>query len=98
VHIEKSEQDMEQIRFAVSRNQLTELLQLSEEQIAELASCMYMKQYPVGEIVVKKGDPGNHFFVVHEGVAENCNFENEQSGKWAVRTRVMVRKMRGVAG
>ena len=26
------------------------------------------------------------------------NFENEQSGKWAVRTWDMVRKMRGVAG
>lgn len=70
VDTEKSEQDLEVIQLAVGRNQLTELLHLSNEQIQELASCMYLRHFPPNSIVIKKGDRGEHFYVVREGLCE----------------------------
>jgi len=67
---QKTEQDLEHIRVSVSRNQLTELLQLSEEQISELAHKVYLKEYPAHTVVIKKGDQGEHFYIVREGAAE----------------------------
>lgn len=67
---QKTEQDLEHIRVSVSRNQLTQLLQLSEEQISELAHKVYLKEYPAHTVVIKKGDPGEHFYIVREGAAE----------------------------
>eukprot|EP00405_Crypthecodinium_cohnii_P007407 CAMPEP_0206423258 /NCGR_PEP_ID=MMETSP0324_2-20121206/2583_1 /ASSEMBLY_ACC=CAM_ASM_000836 /TAXON_ID=2866 /ORGANISM="Crypthecodinium cohnii, Strain Seligo" /LENGTH=989 /DNA_ID=CAMNT_0053887803 /DNA_START=60 /DNA_END=3029 /DNA_ORIENTATION=- len=70
---EKSEQDLEMIRMAVSRNQLTELMQLSEEQIEEIALRMTREEYDANDVIIRQGDLAEHFFVMHSGVAELIN-------------------------
>lgn len=67
---EKSDQDVELIKLAVGRSQLTDVLQLSDEQIHELAISMYRRDFPADTMIIKKGDRGEHFYVVREGVVE----------------------------
>lgn len=66
----KTDEDFELIKLSVSRNHLTELLQLSQEQLDEMASRMYLREYAAESVIIRQGDRGEHFFVVKEGMAE----------------------------
>jgi len=68
---EKSEQDMDLIKLSVRRNQyLTELLQLSDAQVNEIACCMKLIEVEPGHVIIQKGDRGDKFYVMQDGLVE----------------------------
>jgi len=69
--VEKSQRDMEMIRTAVQSNvQLAELLQLTQEQVEEMARSMVLWEVEPGVPIITKGDKGDAFYVVNDGVID----------------------------
>lgn len=69
--LEKTEKEKAHIRMAVKKNQyLTDLLQLSDNQVDEIVSCMRFEAVAPGTAVIRKGEAGDKFYVVHEGTLE----------------------------
>lgn len=55
---------------------------LSEKQISDLVTCMTLVTKKKGECVIKEGDSGSEFFLIHEGdvaISKNKNFVTKLS-------------------
>jgi len=67
----KSQLDSDFIKSAVRRNQhLSDLLQLSDAQVDEMARGMSLLSVEANSLIIQKGDPGDKFFVIHDGLVQ----------------------------
>lgn len=70
-HIQKHEKDFRSkqlIRDALMENDF--LKNMVSSQVREIVDCMYSEVFPRDSLVIKEGDPGNHFYVSAEGELE----------------------------
>lgn len=70
-HIQKHEKDFRSkqlIRDALMENDF--LKNMVSSQVREIVDCMYSEVFPRDSLVIREGDPGNHFYVSAEGELE----------------------------
>ncbi|KAK2115910.1 cGMP-dependent protein kinase 2 [Saguinus oedipus] len=64
--VRKDSSEKKLITDALNKNQF--LKRLDPQQIKDMVECMYGRNYQQGSYIIKQGEPGNHIFVLAEGV------------------------------
>ncbi|NXE24473.1 KGP2 kinase, partial [Ardeotis kori] len=66
--VQKDSSEKKLITDALNKNQF--LKRLEPHQIRDMVECMYERTFQQGSYVIRQGEPGNHIFVLKEGILE----------------------------
>ncbi|KAM6076256.1 cGMP-dependent protein kinase 2 isoform 2-T2 [Chlamydotis macqueenii] len=66
--VRKDSSEKKLITDALNKNQF--LKRLEPHQIRDMVECMYERTFQQGSYVIRQGEPGNHIFVLKEGILE----------------------------
>jgi CRP-like cAMP-binding protein len=85
----RSPEDMTLVEMAIRGNpHFMDWLQLSDQQVQTMRSLMRLKTVEAGHDVIKKGEQGHTFYIVHEGLLEVLIADTQTDVRHTVRLRI----------